>query len=84
MRQRERDSEGERVKSSSKYYPGRLQIVGFDYLGAKLFISRSETDNYVKTIAQGRKMVEDGECDTFCVVRVLYNSAAVSSPHSVE
>jgi hypothetical protein len=65
-----------------KYARGRLHIVGFDQLGAKLFSLVSPSDNYVKTIQHGNYLIAQGECSSFCLMRIMYNSAAAHGQHS--
>lgn len=67
------------MESESKYFPGKLHIVGFDYLGTRLFSREAENQTYVGAIEEGNRKVEEGVCKSFCILRAMYNSEVTAA-----
>lgn len=59
---------------SAKYRGNNYLILGFDGYGGKLFSRPSESQNLTGSVAEGKAAVETGECASFAVLRVVFNS----------
>ena len=58
-----------------KYATGNYLINGFNAVGSKVITKKAESQTHLGAIAEGEKMVEEGQLHTFVVLRVQHNSA---------
>ena len=58
----------------SKYTQGNYIVATFDDLGTKLTSKSLENSGHVIAKAFGEACVKAGECDSFVLLRVVYNS----------
>ena len=59
----------------SKYTTGTYIIKGFDRLGTKVFTRKAERQHLLGAEHEGIDAVNNGECFSFVVLRVMVNSA---------
>jgi len=58
-----------------KYATGNYLIYGFNNVGSKVITKKAESQTHLGAIAEGEKMVEEGQLHTFVTMRVQHNSA---------
>ena len=59
---------------SAKYRTDQYLMIGFDEYGGKVFSRLTDGQNLTASQAEGNALVEDGECASFAILRVLHNS----------
>lgn len=59
----------------SKYGTGTYLLKGFDRLGAKMFTRKTDSQNLTGAQHEGINAVNNGECFSFVILRVMFNSA---------
>lgn len=59
----------------SKYATGNYLIYGFNNVGSKVITKKADSQTHLGAIAEGDKMVEEGQLHTFVTMRVQHNSA---------
>lgn len=59
----------------SKYTAGTYIIKGFDRLGTKVFTRKAEKQHLIGAQHEGINLVNEGQCASFVVLRVMLNSA---------
>ena len=58
-----------------KYSVGNYLILGFNCIGSKIITKKAESQTHLGSMAEGEKMVENGELSSFVTIRVQHNSA---------
>lgn len=58
----------------AKYEEGSYHIRGFDRYGSKIFERKAEAQSSEGSKAEGNKLEEAGEIDSFITFRVQFNS----------
>lgn len=59
---------------TAKYRQDNYLMIGFDAHGGKAFTKLTDGQNLGKSQDEGYKLVADGECASFAILRVLHNS----------
>ena len=58
-----------------KYNVGDYMILGFNCIGSKIITKKAESQTHIGSMAEGEKMVANGELSSFVTIRVQHNSA---------
>jgi hypothetical protein len=59
---------------SAKYKQDNYLMIGFDEYGGKVFSTLTDGQSLTQAQDEGRTRVSSGECKSFAILRVLYNS----------
>ena len=59
---------------SAKYKTDNYLMIAFDEYGGKVFSRLTGVQNLTQAQDEGHERVNSGECDSFAILRVLYNS----------
>jgi len=59
---------------TAKYRQDNYLMIGFDAYGGKVFTKLTDGQNLTGSQTEGNRLVADGECASFAILRVLHNS----------
>lgn len=59
---------------TAKYRQDNYLMIGFDEYGGKVFSNLTDGQSLIKSQNEGHERVEKGDCASFAILRVLYNS----------
>ena len=59
---------------AAKYKQDAYLMIGFDAYGGKVFTKLTDGQNLTGSQTEGNRLVADGECASFAILRVLHNS----------
>ena len=58
----------------SKYSTGNYLIYGFNNVGSKVITKKAERQNSIGANHEGISLVNQGECNSYVILRVMHNS----------
>lgn len=59
---------------AAKFRQDAYLIIGFDAHGGKVFTKLTDGQNLTRSQAEGYRLIDEGECASFALLRVLHNS----------